>query len=91
MPDRERRYVLFYDYVGDILERRAPHRDAHLAALRAGQEDGRILLAGPLSDPPRGAAIVFSDRDAAEAFAKADPYVQNGLVTEWRVDLWTLV
>lgn len=91
MADPERRHVLFYDYVEDILERRAPYRDAHLGEIRAGQDDGRILMAGPLGDPPSGAAIVFADRDTAEAFAKADPYVTNGLVTNWRVELWTLV
>jgi uncharacterized protein len=84
-------YILFYDYVDDILERRVPHRDAHLAHIRAGKEDGGLVLAGPLSDPPRGAAIVFTDRDAAQAFAQADPYVTGGLVTDWRVELWTLV
>jgi len=28
---------------------------------------------------------------AAEAFAKADPYVQAGLVKRWRVREWTTV
>jgi uncharacterized protein YciI len=28
---------------------------------------------------------------AAEAFAKADPYVTNGLVTKWRVREWSTV
>jgi uncharacterized protein len=87
----ERRYLLVYEYVEDILERRVPHRDAHLAAIHAGKEDGRILMAGPLGDPPHGGAIVFADPDAAEAFASADPYVINGLVTDRRVELWTLV
>jgi uncharacterized protein YciI len=87
----EARYVLFYEYVADILERRVPHRDAHLAELRAGKDDGRILMAGPLGDPPHGAAIVFAERDPAEAFAQVDPYVRNGLVTAWRVEPWTLV
>jgi uncharacterized protein len=27
----------------------------------------------------------------AESFAKADPYVANGLVTKWRVREWTTV
>jgi uncharacterized protein YciI len=87
----ETRHVLFYEYVPDIVERRAPHRDAHLGEIRAAQEDGRILLAGPLGDPPHGAAIVFGDPSAAEAFAQSDPYVTNGLVTNWRVERWTLV
>ena len=87
----EQRHVLFYEYVADILERRVPHREAHLAELRAGKDDGRILMAGPLGDPPHGAAIVFKDQAAAEAFAEADPYVANGLVTNWRVDAWAVV
>jgi uncharacterized protein YciI len=91
MPDTERRYILFYEYVGDILERRKPFRDAHLSAIRAGKDDGRILMAGPLGDPPHGGALVFAERDPAEAFAQADPYVTNGLVTAWRVEPWTLV
>lgn len=83
--------MLFYEYVGDILERREPFRDAHLAEIRAGKEAGRILMAGPLGDPPHGAAIVFADQAAAEGFAQSDPYVTNGLVTSWRVEPWTLV
>lgn len=89
MPDT--RYILFYDYVSDVLERRAPHRDAHLAQIRAAKDDGRILMAGPLGDPPHGAAIVFTDRAAAEAFPESDPYVTNGLVTDWQVDSWAVV
>jgi uncharacterized protein len=91
LADLAPRYLLIYDYVEDILERREPYRDAHLGGIRAGQGDGRILMAGPLGDPPNGAAIVFGDREAAEAFALADPYVTNGLVTSWRVELWKLV
>jgi len=91
MADPEPHFILFYDYVDDIIERRAPHREAHMAAIRAAKDDGRIMLAGPLGDPPHGAAIVFRDKSAAEAFADADPYVKAGLVTGWRVDLWTVV
>ncbi|HUJ35008.1 MAG TPA: YciI family protein [Solirubrobacteraceae bacterium] len=84
-------HILFYDYVGDILEKRVPHREAHLNEIRAGKEDGRIVMAGPLGDPPHGAAIVFKDQAAADAFARADPYVTNGLVTDWRVELWSVI
>jgi hypothetical protein len=84
-------YILFYDYVDDILERRPPHREEHLGKIRAAKDDGRIVLAGPLSDPPKGAVIIFKDQAAAEAFAQADPYVVNELVTDWHVDLWTVV
>ena len=91
MADSERRHVLFYEYVPDIVERRGPFREGHLSEIRTGLQDGRILMAGPLGDPPHGAAIVFADPAAADAFAKRDPYVTNGLVTSWRVEPWTLV
>jgi uncharacterized protein YciI len=87
----DQRHLLLYDYVEDIVERRDPFRADHLSAIRAAKEDGRILQAGPLGDPPNGAAIVFADPATAEAFARADPYVTNGLVTSWRVEPWTLV
>jgi uncharacterized protein YciI len=90
-------HVLIYSYVPDILERRAPHREAHLAKIAAAKDDGRIVMAGPIGDPPNGGLLVFTARDAAaardaaEEFARADPYVEAGLVTEWRVEPWTLV
>ena len=89
----ETHHILFYDYVEDILERRGPHRDAHLAAISSERAAGRIVMAGPLGDPPHGAAIVFRgvEPEAVEQFALADPYVQAGLVTARRVELWNVV
>jgi uncharacterized protein len=85
--------ILFYDYVEDILERRGPHREAHLAGIGAEREAGRVVMAGALGDPPHGAVIVFGDveRDAIEGFARSDPYVRAGLVTAWRVEPWNVV
>lgn len=85
--------ILFYEYVPDILERRDPFREAHLAAARAALEDGGLVAAGALGDPPHGAAFVFrgvEDGDIA-AFADADPYVVNGLVTAQRIVPWNVV
>lgn len=46
---------------------------------------GKLLLGGAF-DPPTGAAIVFkATKEEVEAFVKDDPYVQNGLVTGWKV------
>jgi uncharacterized protein YciI len=86
-------WLLFYDVVDDYVERRAPLRPAHLAHATAAHERGELLLAGALADPPDGAVLVFCGDDAsvAEEFAAADPYVQNGLVTSWRVRAWTVV
>jgi uncharacterized protein len=80
--------LLFYDYVDDLRERRGPHREAHLEALRHERDVGAVLLAGAFGDPVRGAAIVFADVDAAyvERFVSSDPYVRAGLVKAWRVE-----
>ena len=85
--------VLTYDYVTDILERRAPHREAHLARIAEWVDAGSMLMAGAVGDPPTGALFVFGDvaADEVERFAQGDPYVLAGLVTAHRIAPWTVV
>ena len=85
--------VLIYEYVEDILERRPPHREAHLAHIARWSGDGRLRLAGPLGDPPTGALFVFELENPTEVreFIDSDPYVEAGLVTATREEPWTLV
>lgn len=89
MPQRLE--LLLYDYVDDIVERRAPHRPAHLELIGEWKRDGRVVAGGATGDPPTGALIVFTGAGNAEAFAEVDPYVREGLVTGWRVEPWTVV
>jgi len=86
-------YLLLYDVVPDYATRRVPLRQAHLALGQAAVERGELVFAGALADPVDGAVLLFRGESpaTAEAFAKADPYVQNGLVTRWRVREWTTV
>jgi len=86
-------YLLMYDLVSDYLERRAAYRDAHLKLAWAATERGELLLAGALAEPTDTAVLLFQGDSAAaaEAFAKADPYVLAGLVTRWRVREWSTV
>lgn len=86
-------HALFYDYVEDVVEKRAPHREAHLALAREWKDAGRLVAGGALGDPPHGALLVFLVDDASEVeqFATRDPYVQNGIVTAWRVEPWNVV
>jgi hypothetical protein len=86
-------FVLRYQLVDDYLERRAPLRAEHLALARAAVSRGELRLAGALADPADEALLVFAgdDRSAAEAFARADPYVREGLVVRWTVRPWTVV
>src|SRR4051812_49800802 len=78
--------LLLYDVVPDYVERRAPYRAEHFALAQAAHERGELVLAGALADPVDGAVLVFraDSPSVAEEFARADPYVLNGLVTSWR-------
>jgi hypothetical protein len=79
-------YAIISEDNSDSLPRRMAARPAHLARLQELQSQGRLILAGPHpridSDDPgdagfSGSLVVaeFSDLDAAQAWADADPYV----------------
>ena len=93
MPEIAVHYLLFYDVVDDYVTRRAPFRDAHLALVRRVYDRGELLMGGALANPVDGAVLVFRGPSpkAAEEFAKADPYVTNGLVKSWRIREWSTV
>lgn len=86
-------YILFYKTVDNYVERRAPFRTEHLGLARKAHEDGDLVMAGAFDEPADGAALIFkgSDTKKAEAFAKNDPYVKNGLIVEWYVRPWNVV
>lgn len=78
--------VLTYSYVPDILARRDPHRDRHLALLA---EHG-CVIGGAIGEPPHGALLVFPTAEQALAFRDADPYRASGLVTDDRIEPWSV-
>lgn len=89
-------YLLIYDTAPDYLERRGAFRAEHLALAWAAHERGDMVLGGalPAEEGVAGGAVFFFKGDstaAAEAFARADPYVRNGLVLRWRVRPWITV
>jgi uncharacterized protein YciI len=86
-------YILFYKTVDNYVERRKPFREEHLAYANAAHERGELLMAGALAEPVDSALLVFKGEEPsiAEEFAKNDPYVKNGLITEWQVRPWTVV
>jgi uncharacterized protein len=86
-------FALIYEVVDDYLTRRAPLRAEHLRLATESHQRGELQMAGAFSDPVDGALLIFRapDRFTAESFARQDPYVQNGLVTRWRVHPWSVV
>jgi hypothetical protein len=73
---------------GDLRAATRPAHLLHINSLGAG-----VLIAGPLLRPDGRAmgsllVIDFDDRDAAIAFANADPYHQAGLFESRSVTNW---
>ena len=87
-------FLLIYDYVPDYLEKRGPLRPAHLEHARASQARDELQLGGavPHDKPPFGLLLFKAETPAvAEDFARADPYVTQGVVATWRVREWITV
>ena len=86
-------YLLFYELGDDYLSRRGEFRSAHLDLAWKASERGELVLGGALANPVDGAVLLFKgdSPEVAERFAKADPYVTNGIVKQWRVREWTTV
>ncbi len=86
-------FLLIYDLADDYLQRRPAFRAAHLELAWRAKEELGLILAGPLADPTDQALLLFEcdNPDRVEFFAKADPYVKNGLVKSWRVRQWDTV
>lgn len=86
-------FLLLYDVCDGYETKRVPFRELHLKHGWAAHERGELVLAGALANPIDGAILLFRGEtpEVAEAFARTDPYVTNGLVVHWRVREWATV
>jgi len=86
-------FLLFYNYIENIVEKRAPYREAHLALAQEYVARSELVLGGAYADPVDGAILLFKveDQSDVEKFVAKDPYVVNGLVTKWQIRQWTVV
>jgi len=82
-----------YELAPDYLARRGEFRNEHLKLAWESEQRGELVIAGALADPADTAVLLFSGDapEVAERFARADPYVVEGLVTNWRVRPWATV
>ena len=83
-------YAILAEDLPGSLDKRLAARPAHLARLKALQDEGRLVLAGPpplidAEDPGpagfSGSLVVagFGSRELALAWASEDPYVAAGV------------
>lgn len=91
MPDTHT-YVVTYQYVPGMLERRAPYRPDHLAHLHQAVADGRLLMAGAHADPVDGATLIVEGENAADvlAWVARDPFMHAGLILGVTIREWTI-
>lgn len=83
------KYVMWGSYCEDVLEKRAPFRDAHLAGLAKQKESGVLSTIGPTKDLTKVFAIYEAEDEAAvRQLVEADPYWVNGVWTEYDVREW---
>ncbi len=83
-----KKYVLFYKSAADVLVTARLHFPAHRARWDKFRAQKTLLMIGPFADPRDGALAIFTSREAAEEFAVGDPFVLNGVVTDWSVREW---
>lgn len=72
--------------------KRKIHRPAHLANLELIDKQGRVILAGPLTDKAGSLMVLeFATQEEAERFAHNDPYMVHGVFERVEVHPFTQV
>ena len=67
----------------DGSHKRPIHRQAHLQRLEEWVQEGKVILAGPLTDKTGSLIVVEADSlEEVQAFAQEDPYTVHGIFKE---------
>jgi uncharacterized protein len=83
------KYVLFYESADDLAAKAPVHFSAHTQWGQGFHDRGVLIAYGPFGDPQlEGSMAVFTSREAAEEFARGDPFVLNGVVRSWQIREW---
>jgi uncharacterized protein YciI len=89
VPSAPVKYALLYETTDDFRSKVPLHIEAHRALWKQFHAAQTLLMVGPFTDGPVGGALaIFTTREAAEAFAKVDPFVSGGIVAHWTIREW---
>jgi uncharacterized protein YciI len=92
MSSTVRKYLLEYQYVENMVERRTPHRAEHLANAEKLLNEHILIVGGAYMPNADGALFIFqSDYDTVEAFVQNDPYYKAGLIPKYTIREWNVV
>lgn len=83
------KFIMWGSYCEDVLEKRAPYRQAHLDGIAKQKEAGFVITIGPTKDLTQVFGIYeASDETMVRQAIEADPYWQNGIWTAYEVKEW---
>jgi uncharacterized protein len=83
------KYVLLGSCCSDVLERRAPHRQAHLDGLNQQKAAGILITIGPTQDLTQVFGIYDApDIETVKALIEGDLYWKHGVWTSYEVKEW---
>jgi uncharacterized protein YciI len=68
------KYIMWGSYCEDVLTKREPYRQDHLAGLAKQKQAGILITIGPTKDVTQ--------------LVESDPYWQNGIWIEYSVKEW---
>jgi len=85
-------YVLLYEYVPNMAEKRVPHLNNHKEYVGQFLKNGKLKIRGPYADSS-GALLIFEVESASEVdeFYTGDPYYKAGLVVDTKIKEWSVV
>ena len=83
------KYVLTGTYCENVVEKRAPYRQAHLDGLAQQKQSGVLVTIGPTQDLTQVFGIYDAENEAiVRQLVESDPYWQNGIWTDYAVKEW---
>lgn len=83
------KYIMWGSYCQDVLEKRAPHRQAHLDGLAQQKAVGVLITIGPTKDTTKVFAIYEADSEnTVRQLVENDPYWLHGIWTEYTIKEW---
>lgn len=83
------KYVLWGSYCENVVEKRAPYRQAHLDGLAQQKAAGVLITIGPTKDLTKVFGIYEAEDEATvRQLIEADPYWQHGIWTDYEVREW---
>lgn len=83
------KFVMWGTYCDNVLEKRAPYREAHLKGLETQKASGTLITLGPTKDTTMVFGIYEADSEATvKALVEDDPYWENGIWTSYDIKEW---